>query len=97
MIQSGDAATLAALAEQAGSSVADFEAQLETTHMFWTAADAKAFVTSADLPSTMKSVIQFSFNNGVYDGVDTVGELGVRFPDGSILGDANNVMLTFTE
>ncbi len=95
LIKAGDAATMQALADKAGSSVADFEAQLATTHMFWTAADARAFVTSPDLQSTMQSVIQFSFDNGVYDGVDTVGELGVRFTDGSVLGDKNNVMLTF--
>ena len=95
LIKAGDAATMQALADKAGSSVADFEAQLATTHMFWTADEAKAFITSPDLPSTMRSVIAFSFNNGVYDGVDSVGELGVRFLDGSVLGDENNVMLTF--
>lgn len=97
LIQSRDTATMEALAEQAGASVTDFESQLDTTHMFYTAADAVAFMTSADLPSTMKSVIQFSFDNGVYDGVDTVDELGVKFTDGSVLGDANNVMLTFDD
>lgn len=95
LIEARDETMIGALAEQAGSSVADFEAQLDTTHMFYTAADAVEFMTSADLPSTMKSVIQFSFDNGVYDGVDTVDELGVRFTDGSVLGDPDNVMLTF--
>lgn len=95
LIQSRDPATLKALAEQAGATVAEFESQLDTTHMFYTPADAVEFMTSTDLPSTMKSVIQFSFDNGVYDGVDTVGELGVRFTDGSVLGDENNVALTF--
>ena len=97
LIAAGDKATLEALAEKAGSSVPDFAAQLETTHMFYTPADAVAFMTNPDLRSTMQSVIAFSFANGVYDGVDSVGELGVRFTDGSVLGDANNVMLTFDE
>ncbi len=95
LIQARDVATIQALADQAGSSVSEFEAQLETTHMFYTAASAVEFMTSPDLPSTMKSVIQFSFDNGVYDGVDSVDELGVRFTDGSVLGDSNNVALTF--
>lgn len=43
----------------------------------------------------MKSVISFSFKNGVYDGVDNEGELGVKFSDGSILGDPKKVRLTF--
>lgn len=97
LIAAGDTATLEALAEMAGSSVDDFIAQLKTTYMFYTPADAVAFMTSAELRSTMQSVIAFSFANGVYDGVDSVGELGVRFTDGSVLGDANNVMLTFDE
>lgn len=97
LIEAGDADTLEALAEMAGSSVADFAAQLETTYMFYTPASAVAFMTSPDLRSTMQSVIAFSFANGVYDGVDSVGELGVRFTDGTVLGDADNVMLTFDE
>lgn len=97
LIAAGDTATLEALAEMAGSSVDDFIAQLKTTYMFYTPADAVAFMTSADLRSTMQSVIAFSFANGVYDGVDSVGELGVQFTDGSVLGDKNNVMLTFDE
>lgn len=95
-IQAGDEKVLAALAEQAGSSVADFQAQLKTTHMFYTPADAVGFVSdTATLRNTMHSVINFSFNNGVYDGVSSPTELGIRFADGAVLGDANNVALTF--
>lgn len=91
----GDAKTLEFMAEQAGSSVTDFAAQLETTAMFYNAADAVAFTEDAALKDTMTSVVNFSFNAGVYDGVSTPDELGVKFPDGSVMGDASNIMLTF--
>ena len=95
LIEARDPDTLAALAEQAGSSVTDFEAQLETTHMFYTPAAAAAFVNDSALESTMNSVVNFSFNAGVYDGVDSPGELGVSFPSGNVMGDSSNVMLKF--
>lgn len=95
LIEARDSDTLAALADQAGSSVADFEAQLETTHMFYTPADAVAFVNDSVLEATMSSVVNFSFNSGVYDGVDSPDELGVSFPSGNVMGDSSNVMLKF--
>lgn len=94
-IKVGDKAIIKALAEQAESSVADFEAQLKTTKMFFTRAEAKAFTESKDLPAIMKRVVDFSFAAGVYDGPKTVEEIGVKFTDGSILYDPKNVMLTF--
>ena len=95
LIKARDADTIKALAEQAGSSVADFEAQLETTHIFFTPAEAAAFVKNAQLKKTMRFVVDFSFKAGIYDGVDNADELGIRFPDGSVMGDAKNVMLHF--
>lgn len=95
LIEARDSDTIAALAEQAGGSVADFEAQLETTHMFYTPADAVAFVRSPELFTTMGSVINFSFDAGIYDGVDSADELGVSFPNGTVMGDSSNVMLKF--
>lgn len=95
LMKAGDADALAFMAEQAGSSVSDFEAQLETTAMFYDAADAVAFVQDGALKTTMDEVVNFSFKAGVYDGVDDPKELGVKFPDGSVMGDAGNVMLTF--
>lgn len=95
LIEARDPDTIAALAEQAGSSVADFEAQLETTHMFYTPAAAIAFVNDPALEATMNSVVNFSFNAGIYDGVDSPDELGVSFPNGNVMGDSSNVMLRF--
>jgi len=95
LVKAGDAKVIAELAKQAGGSVAAFKEQLKTTHMFYNPADAVAFSTDAKLKATMKSVIDFSFKAGVYDGVDKATELGVKFSDGSILGDPKKVRLTF--
>lgn len=96
LVQAGDETVIAALADQAGADVDAFKAQLATTNMFYTPADAVAFVKDTDtLKATMKSVIQVSFDEGVYDGVDSPDELGVKFADGTVLGDENNVALTF--
>ena len=95
LIKSGDAATLKALASQSGSSVSDVVAQLKTTKLFYTPAEAVAFTTDAKLKTTMRSVVDFSFKAGVYESVKTPDELGVQFSDGSVQGDKANVMLVF--
>lgn len=95
LIADNDKDTIEELARQAGSSVADYKAQLETTNMFYTAVDAVDFVKNEQLKKTMRFVVDFSFNAGIYDGVSDPDELGVRFPDGSVMGDANNVALDF--
>jgi NitT/TauT family transport system substrate-binding protein len=94
-VKAGDPVVIKALSEQAGSSVEDFKAQLETTYMFWTPAEAVKFVRDVKLQETMKRVVNFSFNAGVYDSVKSPDELGVEFSDGTVQGDKNNVMLVF--
>ena len=95
LVEKRDSNTIADLAKQAGSTVADFEAQLKTTHMFYRPADAVAFVKDEQLKNTMRSVVDFSFKAGVYDSVKSPDELGVQFPDGTVQGDDSNVMLVF--
>lgn len=102
MVKAGNAKVIEELAKQADGdsnpvsvSVPAFKAQLKTTHMFYDPKDAVAFVMNKKLRGTMKSVIDFSFKAGVYDGVDNAAELGVKFADGSILGNPKKVRLTF--
>lgn len=95
LIASNNKKTISDLATQAGSSVADFRAQLETTHMFYDPSQAVEFATNENLKQTMRFVVDFSFNVGIYDGVDDPNELGVRFPDGTVMGDPDNIALDF--
>ncbi len=89
-------ASVAAMAEQAGGTEAEFKAQLRTTTMFYKPADAVTFVRGKELKSTMKYVAEFSFDHGLYGaGAPSADLVGIQFPDGSIQGDKKNVKLRF--
>ncbi len=84
------------LARQAGGSYEEFMAQLETTEMFGAAA-AAGFVKSGKLKDTMEAVRTFSFDHGLFgNGAPDKDFVGIEFPDGSVLGSAQNVKLRFT-
>jgi NitT/TauT family transport system substrate-binding protein len=75
-----------------------FEAQLKTTFMYYTAADALAAVTAPALVETMERVRQFSFEKGLFGaGAKSVDSIGISFPGGKTLGDANAVKLRFDD
>ncbi len=85
-----------AMAEASGTDLAGYDAQLATTKMFYTPAEAVAFTQSADLPKTMQFVAEFLFDKGILgEGAPSAEFVGVAFPDGSIFGDENNVKLRF--
>lgn len=94
LLHAGNGALVASLAAQAGGSVADFQAQVKTTHFFWTPAEADTFVKSQALKETMDYVRRFSFDHGLYNG-KLVDDVGIRFPNGFVLGDKSNVVISF--
>ena len=64
--------------------------------MFYQAGEAAAFARSEKLKETMEHVRQFSFAKGLFgEGADSPDFVGIAFPDGSVLGDPNNVKLRF--
>ena len=61
-------------------------------------AEAVAFTLSEGLPRTMDRVRAFSWEHGLLpDGPQGIDTIGIAFPDGSVLGDPDNVTLRFTE
>jgi NitT/TauT family transport system substrate-binding protein len=85
-----------AMATASGTDLAGFDAQLATTQMFYTPADAVAFTGEEKLVDTMKFVAQFLFDHGILgEGAPSAEHVGIAFPDGSIYGDRNNVKLRF--
>ena len=85
-----------AMAEASGTDLAGYDAQLATTKMFYTPAEAVAFTKSPDLPKTSKFVAEFLFDKGILgEGAPSPEFVGIAFPDGSVYGDANNVKLRF--
>ncbi len=87
---------IAFMATKAGGTVAEFEAQLKATSMFYKAADAATFAKSPKLRETMEFVRTFSFEKGLFgQGARTKDAVGIAFPDGSTLGNPKNVKLRF--
>ncbi|MGY6030261.1 putative urea ABC transporter substrate-binding protein [Phytobacter sp. AG2a] len=93
-----DKAVLSEMAAASGTDLAGYQAQLKTTHLFYTPTDNLAFAASADLPKTMQRVAQFSFDKGLLgDGAQSADFIGMAFPGNAALGDAGNVKLRFDD
>lgn len=85
-----------AMATFAGGTESEFRAQLRTTSMFYHAADAVKFAQSEQLKKTMEYVRSFCFDHGLFgQAAKSKDYVGIRFPDGSVMGDKNNVKLRF--
>ena len=87
-----------AMAKASGTDLTGFAAQLATTRMFYTPADAVAFSRDPALLRTMDYVRTFSFGHGLLgEGAKSADAVGIAFPDGKTLGDAGNVKLRFDD
>jgi NitT/TauT family transport system substrate-binding protein len=86
----------AAMAKASGTDPAGFDAQLATTHLFITPADAYAFMTGEAIIKTMDLVRRFSFEHGILgQGASSADVVGIQFPAGGSLGDSNNLKMRF--
>lgn len=84
------------MAEASGTDLAGYDAQLATTQMFYTPAEAVAFTKSPDLIKTMDYVRNFLFAHGILgEGAPSPDYVGMSFPGGKTLGDAGNIKLRF--
>ncbi|GAL56486.1 putative ABC transporter substrate-binding protein [Pseudescherichia vulneris NBRC 102420] len=98
LMKAQDAKALNAMAAASGTDLAGYQAQLKTTHLFYTPADNLAFTTSSDLAKTMQRVAQFSFDKGLLgDGAQSADFIGMAFPGNVTQGDAGNVKLRFDD
>ncbi len=84
------------MAKASGTDLKSFEAQLAATRMFYTAKDAVAFATGAQLPETMAKVAKFSFDHGLLgEGAPSADAVGMSFANGVTQGSKNNLKLRF--
>ena len=100
MLRNDDAgkSARAAMANASGTDPAGFDAQLATTHLFATPTDAYAFMTGDVLIKTMDLVRRFSFEHGILgQGAISPDVVGIQFPAGKSLGDANNFKMRFDQ
>ncbi len=87
-----------AMATASGTDLAGYDAQLATTEMFYTPAEAAAFTRSESLPKTMKFVAEFLFDKGILgEGAPSPEFVGVAFPGGAVYGDSGNIKLRFDD
>ncbi|MDP2933058.1 MAG: lipid kinase, partial [bacterium] len=88
--------SIAYMAKFSGATVEEFKAQLKTTAMFYTAAEAANFTKGETLKKTMDYVRTFCFAQGLYpQNAKSKDHVGIMFPDGTITGDKKNVKLRF--
>ncbi|MFT4701342.1 MAG: NitT/TauT family transport system substrate-binding protein [Yoonia sp.] len=90
------AAARAAMGAASGTDQVGFEAQMAATKLFADPAEAVAFTSSADLGATMDLVRAFLFDKGLLTpGATSQDAIGIKLPDGTILGDTANVKFRF--
>lgn len=83
------------MGEASGTDQAGYEAQLASTRMFYSSADAVEFVKSPELIQTMEYVANFSFEHGLLgEGAPDAGFIGIETPAG-VFGNSNNIQLRF--
>lgn len=97
-MQGDDAAAIKArtmMAEASGTDLAGYDAQIETTKLFYQAKDAVAFNNSATLIDTMANVAEFSFEHGLLgEGAADAKFIGIETPSG-VYGSKQNIKLRF--
>jgi NitT/TauT family transport system substrate-binding protein len=88
---------LSGIAEASKDTLASYKEQLSTTHMFYTPQSAAQMTASPDIKKTMDLVRQFCFSHGLLgDKTKSPDEIGIQFPDGSILGKSDKIRLRFS-
>lgn len=84
------------MAESAGCSLKDYNAQLATTAMFYNPENAVKYYTSSDISTKMDYVRKFCFNHGLLgENAQSADEIGIQYPNGTIQGDEKNIQLIF--
>jgi NitT/TauT family transport system substrate-binding protein len=83
------------MAKASGTDLANFEAQLKTTRMFYTPTDALAFTNGGELPKIMDLVRSFCFEHNLLgEHVKSKDAIGIAMP-AATLGSRQNVKLRF--
>ncbi|MBV8906432.1 MAG: nitrate ABC transporter substrate-binding protein, partial [Acidobacteriia bacterium] len=76
--------------------LASYKEQLSTTKMFYTPQSAADFAASAEIKQKMALVRQFCFEHGLLgEKTQSVDDIAIRYPDGSIQGKPERVRLQF--
>jgi NitT/TauT family transport system substrate-binding protein len=83
-------------AAASGDSIDSYKEQLKTTALFSTPKSAADFTTSPVIKQKMDLVRQFCFAHGLLgQGIKSVDDVAIAYPDGSIQGHKDRVRLRF--
>ncbi len=78
------------------SETVEYLNQLKTTYMFYTPEKAIEYVEAKEIKENMERVRNFCFEHGLLgESAANVDVVGIKYPDGTIQGDPNNVRLWF--
>jgi len=83
------------MAKVGGSSLLEYQKQLETTVMFYRPQDALNFSFHDDFATAMRRVRNFCVKYKLLEGINHPDDLGILLPNGSVLGSSSNVRLKF--
>lgn len=70
--------------------------QFKTTKFYNTAEKARVFTESDRLKEVMEKVTAFIQEKEMLPNTENVSEIGIQFPDGTVLGSKDNVQIIFT-
>jgi NitT/TauT family transport system substrate-binding protein len=91
-------AARAAMAKLSGTTLAGFDSQLKTTHLYVDPKAAAAYASDPALVTATDRVRRFSFAHGMFgQAAHSVDDIGIAFPGGKILGAPTNVKLRFDQ
>ena len=89
---------MAVMADSAGCSLTEYKKQLKTTAMFYKASQGAEFTAGEEIKQKMDLVRKFCYKHGLLgENASSANEVGIKYPDGSIQGDAANVQLIFDD
>lgn len=84
------------MAKASGTSLKEYQSQLSTTKMFYTASEAQKFTEDPKLITTMGEVSKFSFAHGLLGSkAKNANFIGMTFPANKMVGNPKNIKLRF--
>ena len=90
----GAVSAISGSAAASGDSVASYNEQLRTTHLFITPQSAAQFATDGGLKDKMELVRQFCFRHALLgQAIHSVDDVAILYPDGSVQGKKDRVRL----
>ncbi len=84
------------MAREGGSTLIEYENQLKTTAMFYNPVDAVNYTKGAEIKKTMERVGNFCSKYDLFGEGTSKGDIGIKFPDGTIQGNTNNILFIFS-